>query len=82
MFSGHNPPTLKHFSRSGPVPDFLHLVFPLRRRAPVHNAYGAFGRTLISNFSGNAASDWPVIAANCVCAQSVYAMVNLATWNT
>ena len=82
VFSGHNPPTLKHFSRSDQSQTFSISSSHSGAGHHVHNTWGVFGETLVTYVSGNAASDWPVIAANCVCAESVHAVVNLATLNT
>ena len=57
-------PSLKNFCRSVPFPDLLHLISPLWCWAPIHNTWSAVWMTLGAGSGGNAASDWPVIAAN------------------
>ena len=79
MFCSQVPPFLEYLCWSRPVPDLFHLIFPLRRWAPIHNTWSAVWTTLGSGFSGNAARERPMIAENCVCAPSVNTVINITT---
>ena len=62
---------------SNPRDSPYHFSTPAVGANPQH--MGAVWMTLGAGFGGNAASDWPVIAANRICTPNVHKMVNLTT---